>query len=310
MRRHLLVALAELAQRNYGLVGPDQLRQIGVNRNQVQRLAASGLYVVRHRWVLASTAVPASYEQDLLAPCLALGPKTAVSHRSALWLWGLDGRPPDGRPPYPVEVVTAGWSRRKLRGVKVRQATDLETSDIVLVRRIPVTSVVRTIVDSVGVVPRKTGERLVDRGAHTGLTTYDALRDYVEVVARRGRRGAGIMRPILAVRDEIPAGESEALLRQLLIDFDLPPGIGEHQVVDGIDPLSVDRGWPEFKLAVEIDGYGPHSAREQFDRDRRRWRRLRALGWTVLILTYDDLVNRPAMVAAEIRRAITELVGK
>ena len=72
----------------------------------------------------------------------------------------------------------------------------------------------------------------------------------------------------------------------------------------GGTPYRLDYAWPDRLLAVEVDGYGPHSSREAFQSDRARQNALVLAGWTVLRFTWADVRDRPAAVAAVLRRAL------
>ena len=50
----------------------------------------------------------------------------------------------------------------------------------------------------------------------------------------------------------------------------------------------LDLAWPDAKVAVEFDGFVPHSTRRVFDDDRVRQNDLVADGWTVFRVTEDD----------------------
>jgi very-short-patch-repair endonuclease len=62
--------------------------------------------------------------------------------------------------------------------------------------------------------------------------------------------------------------------------------------------------WPEHKLVVEVDGYAFHAGRRAFERDRRRDAALAALGYTVVRVTWRQLVDAPHAVVARIAAAL------
>jgi very-short-patch-repair endonuclease len=68
-----------------------------------------------------------------------------------------------------------------------------------------------------------------------------------------------------------------------------------------------DFGWPEALLIAEIDGFGPHSSRSVFQRDRTRQNALVNAGWLVLRFTVDDIRLRPEMVVDVIRKALARV---
>jgi very-short-patch-repair endonuclease len=66
----------------------------------------------------------------------------------------------------------------------------------------------------------------------------------------------------------------------------------------------IDAAFVQQRIAIEIDGYGPHSSREAFQGDRTKSNLLIAAGWTVLRFTWSDLVDRPSYVVATIRQLL------
>jgi very-short-patch-repair endonuclease len=54
-------------------------------------------------------------------------------------------------------------------------------------------------------------------------------------------------------------------------------------------------------LVIEFDVFAAHGGREAFVADRRRQNQLTMAGYRVLRVTWDDLVQRPEEIVAEIR---------
>ena len=66
----------------------------------------------------------------------------------------------------------------------------------------------------------------------------------------------------------------------------------------------VDFLWPGERLVVEVDGYAYHSNRRAFERDRERDATLAAAGYTVLRVTWRQLVSAPEAVVARVAMAL------
>jgi very-short-patch-repair endonuclease len=66
----------------------------------------------------------------------------------------------------------------------------------------------------------------------------------------------------------------------------------------------VDLAYPERRVVIELDGFGPHSGRESFCRDRTRQNQLVLLGWTVLRFTWSDVIERPEATVATLTAAL------
>ena len=63
----------------------------------------------------------------------------------------------------------------------------------------------------------------------------------------------------------------------------------------------VDCLWPANRQIVELDGWEGHGTRTAFRDDRARDRRLRAAGYRVTRLTWNQLEDEPDAVAADLR---------
>ena len=147
-------------------------------------------------------------------------------------------------------------------------------------------------------------ERAVEQAER--LRVFDG-RELGDVLARAGgRRGAAVLKAILAGYEEPPRAQRE-LERQF---FELCAAAGmdapKTQVrleLPGGDVAFADFVWLDRKLIVETDGHETHGTRRAFERDRRRDRRLMMLGYRVARFTWRDVEHRPD----EVIRTITAL---
>jgi hypothetical protein len=207
--------------------------------------------------------------------------------------------------------VTRRWDRRHRLDVVMHESLDLIDADITAVAGIPVTTAVRTVVDLGAVDPLRV-ERALEAGISSNTLTLAGVERFVVRVARRGRRGVGVIRPLLRERrrwDGATASDLEDLFRAVLNRFDVPVGVAQYRVddVSGGPGSRPDFAYPAHLLAIELDGEGTHMDRMTFRYDRRKQNRLELLGWRVLRYTWWDLIHRPAEVAAEVRRALSVL---
>jgi very-short-patch-repair endonuclease len=72
---------------------------------------------------------------------------------------------------------------------------------------------------------------------------------------------------------------------------------------DGVLLGRIDLAYPELKVAIEYEGDGHRTDREQWRKDIQRQRHLESEGWIVIRLTQADLDTAELMIAS-IRRAI------
>ena len=63
----------------------------------------------------------------------------------------------------------------------------------------------------------------------------------------------------------------------------------------------------EVKLDTEIDGGSVHTGKSDRDRDRKRDRRLEALGWTVIRFSWEEVRDSPHTVVNDIRAVLERL---
>ena len=176
-----------------------------------------------------------------------------------------------------------------LAGVEVSTTTSLPVVDRGVVAGIPVTSVARTLVDNArGQSPSVVGRWVDDAMRRFDLDLAD-LHRCAERLAGPGRRTPTEVLEALARREaSFQPGDSplEADALLAIIRAGLPLPTQQHRVVclDGTLAF-IDLAYPDAGVAIELDGFHPHTGREVFDRDRARANDLVLLGWRVLRFT-------------------------
>ena len=237
------------------------------------------------RGVYRMAGVPETWEQQLLAACLAAGPEARASFRSAAALHGLEGFVRDTLRDHALRCPAVDRSRgsSSTRRPCSTSSTSPGSSDI------PVTSVARTLCDLTA------GHATVDRSS--ARSTRRLRRKLVrleDIVARR--RTARRARPSSVhgdARDPRPSpsglrpGESdpERRIADLLVRAGLPEPTMQHPVEVGGRRYRIDLCYPEHRIAIEYDGWEFHSGRQAFDDDRARANDLVLLGFVVLRFT-------------------------
>jgi very-short-patch-repair endonuclease len=237
-----------------------------------------------------------------MAAVLACGQGAVLSHRSAAALWGIR------HTTRPTIDVTLGRPTGRVRpGVDIHRTRTLRSTDTTTNRRIPCTTVARTLLDLADVVDRGALERACGQAETLRLLDVAALEDVL--TRANGRRGAPILRAALA--DYQPAmalsrSELERRFLRLCSDAALPsPRVNAWIRVDG-DGFEVDFSWPEQRLIAEADGYRSHGTRAAFERDRRRDRLLQLARWRVIRFTWNQLASEPTEIAHTIRRLLAD----
>jgi hypothetical protein len=284
---------------HYGLTTVDRVLALSGTRRIIEERMHRGRWVATHRGVYRDAAAPRSPEQELLAAVFAAGDLAVASHLSSVWLWGLLARPPDE----PCVSVPYAHSP-KHSGIRVHRATDLLGAGFHERRGIPVTDPARSVLDAAAVAPPSLTTLLVDRAISTKLVTVAGLVAVLERYGRKGRRGAGRLRSVLAERGVQAPGRTptvlESRMARLARTINAPAPVAEYKV----GRYYLDFAWPEIKVAVEVDGWDGHAAYDDWLRnmEKRNW--CGTQGWLILAFAWEHLQRRPEWVASEIQRAL------
>ncbi len=294
--------VARIAARQHGLFTLPQALAVGLSPTTVtDRLHAGRLHRLEPQ-VYRIAGAPDSWHQRLLRACMAEG--GVASHRAAASLFELDGFPPRV-----VEVTVRRWERRVNQSVRVHESTDLIDTHRQERRGIPVTTIERTLIDLGAVVPRVKVEQGFDDALRRGLTTPELVRDRFLTVARRGRRGVGVIRPLLDRRLGTSGprpGEFERRTARLLVAGGVQEPVFEYEVrlPSGLFVARVDLAYPPALLAIECDSDRWRNGRQRRQADLERQNRLILAGWTLLRFTWDHLIDEPHLVLAQVRGAL------
>jgi hypothetical protein len=215
---------------------------------------------------------------------------------TAAWILGLDFQATS-----PVEIVVPHCSGIRSRpGLSVRRCR-IPPHEAVTVRGLRATTLPRTIRDLCVKWPAVETLVAIDMAVHSNLTDAATLGRHAE--AAKGRAGARRLRTLalLAAPAESPM---ETRLRWLLIQAGLPRPEVQTDLRDG-DGRFIGRAdlyYPAARLVLEYDG-GNH--RDRLVEDNRRQNLLINAGFRLLRFTAADIHNRPEVVSAQVRGALS-----
>jgi Protein of unknown function (DUF559) len=298
----------ELAATQHSLITNDQALDVGFGRDWVRDRFSDGILARAHLGVYRFTSAAESRQQQLLAACLAVGPPSAASHRSAGFVHGIWSTRADL-----VEVSVGRDRSPELAGVTVHRLADLSERWITEIEGVPVTTPARTLVDLGAVLPLGSVSRALDRAIGRQIVTLAEVRTALNALAKRGRAGAGVMRRLLDERGTAPNACSvlQARMTTLLRMHGLPAPVPEHTVLDehGQFVGRVDFAYPGIRYAIEVDGYEAHAGLREFRHDRVRQNDLVDLGWSVHRFTWTEVDQLSTRVAQRIRRHHADLLG-
>jgi very-short-patch-repair endonuclease/predicted transcriptional regulator of viral defense system len=290
--------MAEMARQQHGVVTREQLLELGMGSHAVGDRVHRGLLQAVHRGVYVLGGSRPTVDARRMAAVLACGPSAVLSHRSAARLWDVFPYEP-GR----IEVSWSAAGRTKHDGILLRQAR-LFPDEVEELDGIPVTAIFRTIFDLAAVV----SQREVERAFHETEVKQLTGRVSLPQLLRRhpGRRGAATVRSILASRE--PVGSSQNDFEELFVAFldehRLPrPRLNATISIRGRF-LKPDCMWEDQRLLVELDGRAVHGTDKAFEGDRQRDRVLLAEGWRSTRVTWRQLRDEPAAIAADLREML------
>jgi hypothetical protein len=284
------MVLAELGSRQHGVVSRVQLLRAGLARHEIQDRLDDGALLSEHRGVYRVGHRAPSLEARYPAAVLACGDDARLSGRAGAHLYGLL----KGAPPAP-EVSTP--LKRRVDGVMVRRAR-IDAPDRTTYRRIPVTSVARTLTDLAAVLDLDD----LARACHEAGVRFRTTPAQVAAVLERRPRchGAPKLRLVLTGDTRVTLSALERRFLELVREHGLPlpqtnRAAGGHRV---------DCRWPERRRTVELDSYRFHHSRHAWEQDRRREREARARGDDFRRYTWGDVFAEPAQTVAELRRLL------
>lgn len=291
-------SLLDLARQQHGLFTWRQARDCGYSRWQITSRLGDGRW---HRVLGSVLSTVSSLPPSLRdrAALLAGGSGAVLSGPSAARLYGMPITSTGSCVTIPAERHVT------VRGVRfLREQVD--ERDTTLLDDLVVTSRDRTVFDCLRVVPHGEAATLLDRALQKGWITLENLETRVR--ARRGYPGSVRLQELLDGVTPGARSAAERLTHSVLTDGGITGWQANYSVVvDGQVMALLDVGFPEVKLALEIDGRAWHSAAERFQHDRTRQNRLVNAGWTVLRFTWDDLTQRPHEVVAAVAAALALL---
>ena len=227
-----------------------------------------------------------------------LPPGAAFSGLTAAWLHGIDVVPCN-----PIETTVpdeAGVSARA--GIAVRRST-LAKGDVVQVRGMPATSIVRTLGEVCARLSLVEAVVIADAALHDRRIKLHQLVSWADSSA--GRRGIRNLRRVLALVEPATESPMESRLRLVLVLGGLPRPKAQVSIHDrwGRFVGRPDLYYEQHRLGIEYDG-GAH--RNALAEDNRRQNKLLNAGVRLLRFTGADVLGNPDLVAGQVRAILAE----
>ena len=291
------MTLDNLLTQQAGVISRAQALAAGLSRDAVDHRVKSrhwqplypGVYLAADR-----RRLPADGRTDevrVRAALLWAGDEALLFGRAAAWWCGMAAEPP------PVVGVCVGRRRRLRRrpGAEVIRR-EVAARDRQVHRGLAVTAPALTVLDAA-----------VELGADGPAFLDDVLRSavpFAEVHAAHvryaGSAGSATAGRLLRAAAERSAGEARHELR-VLLRREGASGWTDAVTVDG---HAVDAAFPVARVAVLASGWAEQTDPRSVEARARRWTALIAAGWTIVHVTWRDLVERPHAVLADIARHV------
>jgi hypothetical protein len=285
--------LARLAFGAFGLVKRRELLRAGMSEKEIRTRLARGSLLVEYPGVYRVGHRAPSVESSYLAAVWACGDRSYLCGRAAAHLLGLmKGDPP------PTEVIAP--TEKSIEGIATRRYRSLRRSDVTKWRRIPITSVPRTLVD---LAPVLALDGLALACHEAGIRHHTTPRQVEAVLARRRNApGAAKLRSVMTGDGPVLLSKLERTFIALLREDRLP--LPETNRPAG--GFRVDCRWPAHKLTVELDSFRYHNSRRSWERDRARERDARVRGDEFRRYTWADVFEDSRFMRGELRELLSD----
>ena len=158
---------SQSSQAQHGVLSRRQALCEGLSPSAIDRRLAAGEWVRVFQGVYRLAGVQTTWEQRVMAGCLAAGPDAVASHRSAAALHGMPGAPRW------VEVMVPRSHQVRVGGVIAHRTRLFAPEDVGRLRGIPATTPGRTIADLAGVYSKEKLGPMLDYALARRLVTLD-----------------------------------------------------------------------------------------------------------------------------------------
>lgn len=272
----------ELAKKDHDVVSHEELRDLGYSPSGIRHRVRIGRLHRKARGVYSVGSPNLTRYGRWMVAIKRCGLGTVLSHLSAAVLWGLWDREP--------KQISLTVPRRRNPRVKGVTRRDLPARHVTRHHGIPVTSVVRTIIDLATILTREELEDVIGRADAKNLLRADALREQLE---RESGLGVRVLKEILD-RDRFVL--SHSALERLFIPLAREAGLPKPQSQRQLGRARVDFFWPELNLVVECDSLRYHRTTQQQAEDAARDHAHLLAGRTCLRFTHHQVARQPEYV--------------
>ena len=169
------------------------------------------------------------------------------------------------------------------------------------------TTIARTLADLGSVCAPEVVESALEEALRRDRTSIEELGLLLGQISGKGCRGTKTLRALIENHCGTATGsELEVEFERFCRRHRLPKAVRQYPVhdTDGSIIGRVDFAYPDYKVAIEIEGFEYHSGRIRFDTDLERHNRLVAIAWRALRLTKMHLTKEGVASAQKIKKLL------
>jgi very-short-patch-repair endonuclease len=291
-------AIAAIAERQGGIIGHSQLRELGLTTAAIHRRVQAARLHVKHRGVFAVGHRKTGIEGLWWSAVLAFRPDGVLSHLSAATAW--DVRRSSART---IDLTVGLGGRARRPGIRLHRSRSLPPDEITELRGLPITTPARTLLDlAAGGLRGRPLEAAVDSAERRRLLDFADLH---RLLARYPTRpGSPSLKAVLS---RYSYADTRSELEELVLELCDAHGLPRPQVNCVIEGKVRDFYWPHAGLVVEADSYGWHRSPSALNDDRERDVELTLAGYRSLRFTWHQVTRRREYVAGALLRALLRL---
>jgi hypothetical protein len=282
--RAIDAAIAQVAGKQNGNISRAQLLDLGVGDGGIAWRVSIGRLFRVFRGVYSVGRRPISVQEWATAAVLACGPGAALSHRSAMVVWGYWRHWET-----PIEVTVVG--DRRTRGIRVHRSTTLHRRDMTIQLGVRVTTPAMTALDMSPRLKDKSLKRVVSSMLNSLWSNQD---QFTETLARHPHApGASRIAKLIGLPGTPTRSGWEDDFPVFCAKYGLPaPVMGQP-----LHGYIADAFFPAERLIVELDSKEFHMGGIPFEGDRDRDADMLVHGLVTVRVTEERLEERPKQEA-------------
>ena len=289
---------------HHGVVSAPTLRSIGCSTSTIYRMVQREELLLLLPGVFVSAQWPLGVEQKMVAAC-ARNPAALIAFTTAAKLWNLRKVPNGG-----LHLLVPHGCSPELDGLIVHRCRRIDPVDIVeRPDGIRLTSPPRTLFDSADMLGLSRARSVMEQLLHDKTCSLGTIVNTYHRLAHSNRPGSRTMRDVIASRPMWRAAlhsHLELVVLQAIERCGLPAPVTQCPTVvaDG-HQLHADFGWPQWKVALEVDDPAWHDGAENRRNDAWRDRKAAAGGWVVVRVARLDVEGPLDAAIADISAVLT-----